>query len=233
MKSKLILLSLPFLALAGCDNVKVDEDGQTLDRFFSKYSIKVSSNSDKLFFSADIDKNEYLTSGEAGILKPGVFINVAHYEFSSYQDVEKLESWYFQIENKEDARKFPIESFHYTSGEVERYYIQQITFKMKIEEEVEIDHEYNVSLESISFPEVNVFSLLFVGNAGYQERLSDGNQIGGNEILSHVKSNEISELKFFIYLNGNDPLVTNENFEYIENNQTGLFDIRIKVSEDL
>lgn len=233
MKSKTILLSLPFLVLAGCESVKVDEKGQALDRFFSNYSIKVSSNSDKLFFSADIDKNEYLNSGKFGILKPGYFVNVAHYDFSSIEDIEKLESWYYKQVNSEDAKKIPIESFHYTSGEVELYFIQQITFKMKIEEEVEIDHEYNVSLESISFPEVNVFSLLFVGNAGYQERLSDGNQIGGNEILSHVKSNEISELKFFIYLNGNDPLVTNENIEYIENNQTGLFDIRIKVSEDL
>ena len=233
MKLKLILLGLPFLALTGCDNVKVDEEGQTLDRFFSKYSIKVSSNSDKLFFSADISASEYLTSGEAGILKPGYFFNIAHYDFASYEDVEKLESWYYQNQNTVDAKKYQIENFHYTNGDTEVYYIQQITFKMKIAEEVETPLDYFVSIESITFPEVNVYSLIFVGNEGYQERLSDGQQIGGNEILSHVKSNEVSEIKFFIYLNGNDPLVTNENFEYINNNQTGLFDIRIKVSQDL
>lgn len=229
MKTKLLLLALPFFALTGCESVKVDENGQTLDRFFSKYSIKVSSNSDKLYFSSDISAQEYLSSGEAGILKPGVFFNSAHFEFASFEDVSKPSSWYYQTDNTEGAEKIIITDFHNTIGDIDMYYVQQINFGMKIEEEGAF--EYDVSLESINFPEVNVFSLVFVGNKGYQERLSNGSKISGDEILSHIKSNEASVLSFFIYLNGNDPLVTNENIKYIEDNMKGLFDIRVKVSQ--
>ncbi len=226
------LLLIPIISLVGCGTFKVDESGQEIDNFLSSYSLKVSSNSDKLFFSTDISEEDYLNRGEAGIIKPGYLINVAHHEFTSYQDVNNPEFWYYKMSNDEDAEELPIESFSKTinQGESTLFYLQQIDFGMKIEEEG-ASKEYGISIESITFPEVNVFSLIFLGNKGYQERLSDGAEIAGDYILSRVRSNEETTLSFFIYLNGNDPLVTNENIEYINNNMNGTFDIRIKVEE--
>lgn len=226
------LLLIPIISLVGCGTFKVDESGQEIDNFLSSYSLKVSSNSDKLFFSTDISEEDYLNRGEAGIIKPGHLINVAHHEFTSYQDVNNPEFWYYKMSNNEDAEELPIESFSKTinQGESTLFYLQQIDFGMKIEEEG-TSKEYDISIESINFPEVNVFSLIFLGNQGYQERLSDGEEIAGDYILSRVRSNEETTLSFFIYLNGNDPLVTNENIEYVNNNMNGTFDIRIKVEE--
>ena len=230
MKKTLALILLPFFALAGCDSVKVDEEGQKLDKFLSNYSIKISSNSDKLYFSADIDTSTFLSSSESKLFKPECFINSAHYDFASHQDIEKPESWYFQNSNEPGAMKHTLTSFELVNGDRTYYYLQKIDFQMKIEEE-EL-HEYDVSLDSIIFPEVNVFSLVFAGNRGYQERLSDGEQIGGDEIISHVSSNVVSKISFYVYLNGNDPLVTNENLEYLNNNLKGTFEINIKVTQN-
>ena len=226
------LLLIPIISLVGCGTFKVDESGQEIDNFLSSYSLKVSSNSDKLFFSTAISEEDYLNRGEAGIIKPGYLINVAHHEFTSYQDVNNPEFWYYKMSNDEDAEELPIESFSKTinQGESTFFYLQQIDFGMKIEEEDD-SKEYGVSIESITFPEVNVFSLIFLGNKGYQERLSDGEEVSGDRVLSRVTGNEETTLSFFIYLNGNDPLVTNENIEYVNNNMQGTFDIRFKVEE--
>ena len=226
------LLLIPIISLVGCGTFKVDESGQEIDNFLSSYSLKVSSNSDKLFFSTAISEEDYLNRGEAGIIKPGYLINVAHHEFTSYQDVNNPEFWYYKMSNDEDAEELPIESFSKTinQGESTFFYLQQIDFGMKIEEEDD-SKEYGVSIESITFPEVNVFSLIFLGNKGYQERLSDGEEVSGDRVLSRVTGNEETTLSFFIYLNGNDPLVNNENIEYVNNNMQGTFDIRFKVEE--
>ena len=229
MKQKLLTLLIPFFALIGCEKVKVDEKGQQLNNFLSEYSIRVSSNSDNLYFSLTDEINVSNKKGEAKLYKPGLFKNSAHYEFNSYEDVGKTEFWYWQDSNEENAPKLPINSFKDSNGSVEFYYLQKIEFNVKIEEEA--DFEYDFSIESIEFPKVNVYSLIFTGNTGYQERLSDGDKIGGDEIISHIRSNEISKVTFYMYLNGNDPLVTNENLKYIEDNAKGLFDIKIKVTQ--
>lgn len=229
MKNKLALLLIPFFALASCDKVKVDDQGQTLKKFLSNYSIRISSNSDNLYFSLGSEKSTFSKKGEATLYKPGLFTNSAHYEFGSFNDISKTEFWYYQNSNEENAPKLPITSFKANNGSVEFYYLQMIEFNVKIEEEE--THEYDVSIESIEFPEVNVYSLIFAGNVGYQERLSDGKEIGGDEIISHLTSNVTSKATFYMYLNGNDPLVTTENIKYIEDNAKGLFDIHIKVTQ--
>ena len=106
------LLLIPIISLVGCGTFKVDESGQEIDNFLSSYSLKVSSNSDKLFFSTDISEEDYLNRGEAGIIKPGHLINVAHHEFTSYQDVNNPEFWYYKMSNDEDAEEFRSISSH-------------------------------------------------------------------------------------------------------------------------
>lgn len=224
------LLFVQIISLASCGSIKVDESGQEIDNFLSKYSLKVSSDSNNLYFSTNISTEEYMNRGEAGIVKAGYFINSAHYDFNSYQDVLNPEFWYWQNSNEENAEKFPIEDFAYQTEQDTRYYVQQITFGMKIESESDND-EFDISIDSIVFPKVNVFSLIFLGNVGYQERLSNGDEVSGDNLISHIKGNEENEITFLMYLNGNDPLVTNENIEYVNNNMEGLFDIRIKVSQ--
>ena len=229
MKQKLLALLLPFFALVGCEKIKVDDSGKQFNNFFCEYSIKVSSNSDKLYFCADEDQKTFAKIGEAKLYKPGLFANSAHYEFNSFEDIYKTEFWYYQDSNEENAPKIPITNFKQNSGAVEYYFLQKIEFNVKIEEEE--THEYDVSIDSITFPEVNVYSLIFAGNKGYQERLSDGDKIAGDEIISHLSSNETSKVTFYMYLNGNDPLVTNENIKYIEDTAKGLFDIHINIVE--
>ena len=226
MKQKLLALLIPFFALVGCDKVKIDDKGQQIDKFFCDYSIKVSSNTDKLYFCAD-EGDSFAKIGAAKLYKPGLFTNSAHFDFGSYEDIGKPEFWYYQIENGENAQKFVLDSFVHEDPTITYYFLQKIEFNVKIEEEEE--HEYDISVESITFPQVNVYSLIFAGNCGYQERLSDGDQIGGDQLISHLKSNELSKVTFYMYLNGNDPLVTNENIQYIEDNAKGLFDIRLNV----
>ena len=224
----MVLFSVFFLA--GCNSIKVDESGQSIDNFLSNYSLKVSSNSDSLYFSTDISTEEYLNRGEAGIIKAGYFINSAHRDFVSYQDVLNPEFWYYQIENTEDAEKLPIDAFDSQINDKTYYFAQEITFGMMVQSDND-EEEYDVNIESITFPEVNVFSVIFLGNEGYQERLSNGDEVAGNNLFSHVKSNEQSTISFIMYLNGNDPLVTNENIEYINNNMKGVFDIKIGVTK--
>lgn len=229
MKNKLVLLLIPIFALAGCDTIKVDDEGKQLNNFLSEYSIRVSSNSNNLYFSLDDGWNAG-QSEEGKLYKPGLFKNSAHYDFNSFEDVGKPEFWYYQLSNEPNAEKFAITSFEDVDYSSTYYYLQKIEFDVKIEEEG--THQYDVSIEKIEFPKVNVYSLIFAGNAGYQERLSDGDKIAGDEIISHLTSNEVSRISFYMYLNGNDPLVTNEHLTYINENAKGLFDIRVKITEN-
>ena len=230
MKNKLALLIIPFFTLTGCDKVKVDNQGQTLKNFLSEYSIKVSSNSENLYFSLE-EETTFGKKGEAKLYKPGLFVNTAHFDFTSVEDINKPEFWYYQNSNEPGAQKIVIEDFSFVNGDLTLFYLQKVNFNVKIEEEEQ--HEYDVSIDSIVFPEVNVYSLIFAGNTGYQERLSDGKEIGGNATIAHIKSNEASKVTFYMYLNGNDALVTTENLQFINDNAKGLFDIHINVAQTL
>lgn len=221
--------------LCACQSMKLKEGenkirlGQYKVILYSPVSYLMISLSDQDFARyKEYQKNDQLCN------KNSVFTTasgpVAHDEFENGNPLDYTK-WYWGSGTSEVDGTMLEGTKKYAETEEElNMRITCVDFYLSIEGE-DLNKNVSISLSDITYPECNAASAIVIGDDGYQEMNSLGEGLTDGVLIKSLVPQEPRKITVVLYVDGNDPFVTNEHIDYI-NKHCGKISFTLSVTEN-